>query len=162
MADQVEEAILNEARTEVIYADHKAGLMLATFGVGFGTVLRGLLTGEWSTTGLGWLGCLLFWMGFACAVAAVTCAGFAVWPRTHRTTDRTPIYYWRHVARYRTLVEYITALDERMPRRLDRTRHQTWEISRIVQRKYDLIRLAFLAAAIAVACFVLAPGAAGV
>ncbi|HEY8546327.1 MAG TPA: hypothetical protein VIL36_14805 [Acidimicrobiales bacterium] len=48
-------------------------------------------------------------------------------------------------------------LEGQSPEPVARTRHQTWEISRIVQRKYTLIRLSFLAAGVAMVCFVLVP-----
>lgn len=151
--ESVEQSILAEARNEVAYADQKASMVLAALGVGFGAALGGLFASDWSPDELPALGECAWWFGVLLAAASVFFASWAVWPRTHIDQHETAIYYWGHVARYKTLAELDEALASTTLNQDDRTRHQMWELCRIVRRKYELVRRAFISAGLAVLSF---------
>lgn len=148
----VEEAMLAEARIEVSYADHKAALVLASLGVGFGAVIGGLLAGDWKPADQG-DGEWAWWFGVCLAVASVALAAGAVWPRYPRRGDSEKIYFWGDVASLTSYDQLSKRLDEVPPLAGDRTRRQLWVLSSIVMTKYRLVRAAFVAAALAVVTF---------
>jgi hypothetical protein len=150
--------MLVEARTEVTYADHKASMLLAALGIGFGASLGGLLAGDWRPSDLG-SGQSLWWIGAGLAAVSVVAAAAAVWPR-YRTPRKPPqdIYFWGQAAAFDSFESFTRALDHRPPDTEVRTRHQLWELSRIVRRKYLLVRIAFLSAGGAVLVFAVSVG----
>jgi hypothetical protein len=153
---RTEQAILEEARTEVSYADHKASMVLAALGIGFGAVLGGLLAGDWSPSNLPGWGEVLWWTGAALATASVTSAATAVWPRYRPTRQEEPVAYWAHVARFSSYEELCRHLDRHPSPAADRTRRQMWEISLIVTKKYRYVRAAFVLAGSSILLFLLA------
>lgn len=151
--------MLAEARNEVGAADHKASMVLAVLGIGFGALLAGLIAREWSPHDLNMLGSIFWWAGASLAGLSVICAAGAVWPRftlPHKTTE---VFYWGHVATFNSQRELETALDKHPPRLDDRTRHQLFELSRIVARKYQCVRAAMVLSAIAAPLFLIAGAA---
>lgn len=150
--------MLAEARTEVSYADHKASMVLAALGIGFGAVVGGLLAGDWKPSDQG-RGEWLWWLGAATALAAVTCAAAAVWPRYSNRTD-PGVYYWGQVARLPSYEDMCKKLDDPSRDDSDRRRHQLWALSKIVMRKYRLLRWAFVLAGASVVVFGLSAAAA--
>jgi hypothetical protein len=148
----VEEAMLAEARAEVGYADQKASLLLAALGIGFGAIIGGLLAGSWKPSDQGG-GELAWWIGVCLAAASVGIAAGAVWPRYARRKVGSDVFYWGHVAALESFDEFTKALDANPPTSEERTGHQLWELSRIVARKYRLIRIAFVAAGCATVAF---------
>lgn len=152
----VELAMLTEARNEVGAADHKASMVLAVLGIGFGAVLAGLIARDWSPAELNPAGTVLWWTGALAAVSSVVAASSAVWPRFTLPPRSEVVFYWGHVATFRTLPELEDALDEHPPRLEDRTRHQLFELSRIVARKYSCVRIAMQLSAVAAPLFLLA------
>lgn len=129
--------MLAEARNEVGAADHKASMVLAVLGIGFGAVLGGLIARDWTPTDLNLAGSVLWWTGALTAAASVASAAAAVWPRFTLPPKSRDLFYWGHVATYQSLRELDNALDKHPPRLEDRTRHQLFELSRIVARKYS-------------------------
>lgn len=153
---EVELAMLAEARNEVGAADHKASMVLAVLGIGFGAVLGGLIARDWSPSELNVVGAVLWWAGALAAAASVVGAAAAVWPRFTLPPKSRDVFYWGHVATYRSLRELDEALDKHPPRLEDRTRHQLFELSRIVARKYSCVRAAMRLSAVAAPLFLLA------
>jgi hypothetical protein len=153
MSETSERAMLAEARTEVGYADHKASMVLAALGIGFGAILGGLLAGNWQPSDQG-RGEALWWIGTTLALGSLVVSASAVWPR-YRKSAQPPdnVFYWGHVAAFESFEELSAALDRSPPSLNDRTRHQLWELSVIVARKYMLLRCAFVLAAAAVVAF---------
>lgn len=144
--------MLTEARVEVSYADHKASMVLAALGIGFGTLIGGLLAGDWKPADQG-DGEVAWWIGLVLALAAVSCAAAAVWPRYPRKGQSVGVYFWGDVASMKSFDEFAKRLDKSPPSLGDRTRSQLWALSRIVATKYSLIRGAFVGAALAVLSF---------
>jgi Family of unknown function (DUF5706) len=149
----VEQIMLDEARIEVSYADHKASMVLAALGIGLGAVLGGVVAGDWKPADQDGLGEPVWWVGGALAVLSVVLAAGAVWPRYSRHRAGDGVYYWGDVAKFKSVDQLSQHLDVAAPAPGDRTRHQLWELSRIVSKKYALIRWAFIAIALAVAAF---------
>ncbi|MDE8647600.1 DUF5706 domain-containing protein [Rhodococcus qingshengii] len=139
---QSEQSMLAEARAEVAQADHKASLVLTVLGIGFGAILGGILAGSWKPDQYHAPGELIWWLGALAALASVLCAASAVWPRYSSHDASEGIFYWGHVATYDKHSEFVTALDNSPPADTDRTRHQLYRLSRIVARKYNLVRWA--------------------
>lgn len=153
---EVELAMLAEARNEVGAADHKASMVLAVLGIGFGAVLGGLIARDWTPGELNLTGELLWWTGALTAAASVVSAAAAVWPRFTLPPKSRDVFYWGHVATYQNLEELDTALDRHPPRLEDRTRHQLFELSRIVARKYTCVRAAMRLSMVAAPLFLFA------
>ncbi|MFD7856800.1 Pycsar system effector family protein [Streptomyces microflavus] len=135
--------LLADARDEVRQADAKASLLLAGAGVALGAVLSTSVTGRVYdrpvTDAVAWL----WWVGLCTAVAGVTLLGWAVCPRTRRTTE-APAYM---VSYFGDVVAHPKeALEDRLVRALRAPGasvvDQIYEVSRIAATKYALIRRA--------------------
>lgn len=147
------EVMLAEARAEVAVADHKASMVLTALGVGYGALLGGLLAGDWRPRVLtGWSE-VVWWIGAAGAVAAVVAASLAVWPRWDASDAERGISYWGHVATFSAFAEFSDAIGNGPVNPDERVKHQLWHLSRIVQRKYSLVRIAFQGAWLSGALF---------
>jgi hypothetical protein len=153
---QTEEAMLAEARAEVAQADHKATLVLSVLGIGFGAILGGVLAGSWKPSLYHAPGEGLWWVGAIAALASVVCSAIAVWPRYSTNDTGDGIFYWGHVATFSTFDKFSTALAQQPASNVDRTRHQLYRLSRIVRRKYRLVRAAMTLAGGAGLLFALA------
>lgn len=143
-----EQSMLEEARAEVALADHKASMVMTVLGVAFAAILGGLLAGDWKPSNYHAPGEGFWWMGAAVAVGAVASAASAVWPRYTVLDVSKGIFYWGHVATFKTLHDLCDALDDQPNRESDRTRHQLHKLSKIVQRKYNLVRAAMVLASV--------------
>lgn len=152
----VELAILAEARNEVGAADHKASMVLAVLGIGFGAVLGGLIARDWSPGDLNGFGRSTWTVGALLAGGSVFSAGSAVWPRFTVPAKTREVHYWGHVAALESSHELTEILDEQPPSLTDRTRHQMFELSHIVARKYAWVRTAMRLAAASVPFFLVA------
>lgn len=157
MSAEVERSILEEARTEVGYADHKASMVLAALGIGFGALLGGFLADDWQPAELDSWSEVSWWFGAVSSVAAVACAAAAVWPRYRKTRPVQTIHYWGDVAAFSSLADLETHLDATPPDLQTRVRYQMWELCRIVRTKYAFIRAALLLGGVAVVAFVCSP-----
>ncbi|WP_328832212.1 DUF5706 domain-containing protein [Streptomyces sp. NBC_00252] len=137
--------LLADARDEVRQADAKASLLLAGAGVALGAALSTALTGRVYARPVTDAAAWLWWAGLCAAVAGVTLLGWAVCPRTRRTTAATAHlvgYFGDVVARPKELLEDRLVWTLRTPGAslVD----QIYEVSRIAATKYDLIRRALL------------------
>jgi hypothetical protein len=151
----LERRMLDEARTEVGIADHKASMVLAAIGVAFGAVLGGLLANDWRPSKLEGFGKPLWWVAAVMVLSAVSAAGLAVWPRYSKASTSAGVHYWGHVVTFASEGELFDALDRQPPDDLARTRHQLWHMSRVVDRKYRCVRWALGLSAIASLLFLL-------
>ena len=152
----VELTILAEARNEVGAADHKASMVLAVLGIGFGALLAGLIAQDWTPTDLNMFGRITWGAGALLATGSVIAAGSAVWPRFTVPSTPSEIFYWGQVASFASQHELDVALDKNPPTLGGRTRHQLFELSRIVATKYRLVRLAMKLAGMSFPFFLLA------
>ncbi|WP_311209926.1 MULTISPECIES: Pycsar system effector family protein [unclassified Aeromicrobium] len=153
---EVELSILAEARNEVGAADHKASMVLAVLGIGFGALLAGLLARDWSPAELEPFGRVVWTVGALLAGGSVGAAACAVWPRFTVPPPSAHVYYWGHVAAFASRDDLDETLDAHPPTLPARTRHQLYELSRIVARKYHWVRVAMRLAGASVPFFLLA------
>lgn len=151
-----EAAMLAEARAEVVQADHKATFVLTGLGIAGGALLGGVIAGDWKPGNYHASGEAIWWIAVTTAAFAIIAAACAVWPRWSREDNNTPVFYWGHVARYKTVGDLAHALDNQSTTGDDRTRHQLHRLSRIVSLKYSLVRASFVLVAIATVLFVIA------
>ncbi|MFF3581784.1 Pycsar system effector family protein [Streptomyces mirabilis] len=135
-------ALLGRSREELNRADAKASLLLAASGVGLGVMLTAILSGDWTPFGIDNKFEWLWWSGIILAVTGVTCLGIAVFPRTRRSVaaNAAPVAYFRDVAVNKKedlegLIR-VTLGSPKVPI-LD----QLYEVSRVVNVKYELIRV---------------------
>ncbi|MCX6406795.1 MAG: DUF5706 domain-containing protein [Propionibacteriales bacterium] len=155
-AIEVELSILAEARNEVGAADHKASMVLAVLGIGFGALLAGLIARDWSPAELSVGGRAVWYVGALLAAGSVGAAALAVWPRFTVPPPSPQVYYWGHVAAFDSREALDASLDAQPPTLPARTRHQLYELSRIVARKYHWVRVAMRLAGASVPFFLLA------
>lgn len=158
LSGNIVQGMLAEARAEVGIADHKASMVLAALGIGFGAILGGVIAGDWDPTSLVGVGEGFWWAGATVAVLSIACAAAAVWPRYDKSDLSSGIYYWGHVASFKTLVAFKEAFKNSPPNEALRTEHQLWRLSRIVNKKYFFVRCAFVLAAGAVVLFAVGVG----
>jgi hypothetical protein len=129
-------------------------LLLAASGVVVGALLAGLLNGKWSPLELDNRIEWIWWVGVAAAASGIVSTAAAVYPRIHRSQvphPGAPTYYG-DVAGYKDIDSFRLAI-EQLSDPQKRLTDQTFLISRIVQKKYVLLRrgMRFFAFAI-VAC----------
>lgn len=140
---ELELRMLDEARGEVVTADHKASTILAAAGIGFAAVLGGLLSGDWRPSDYNSAGELIWWLAAFFTFGVVALNAAAVWPRFTTHDEHELVTYWGHVARYSKLDEFEAALEASPVDRV-RTRHQLWRLARIVRTKYCCVRWALI------------------
>lgn len=134
------EALLKDTREELGRADSKAATLMSASGVVVSVLLAGAIAGKWNPTELGhwqWL----WWPGAVAGAIGVVAFAAAVWPRAVHTEPKEALAYFGHAAQYEKVEDLETALDEKVssPKK-DRTTDQLLTVSKIVRRKYQLIR----------------------
>jgi MFS family permease len=126
-------------------------LLLAGAGVVVGALLAGLLGGRWTPFELDNRVEWIWWLGIASTAAGIFSIAAAVYPRIRRRDAPHPPIpsYFGDVAEYKDIQTFRQAV-EQAPSYRERLIDQTFVVSRIVQRKYVLLRrgLRFLLLAI--------------
>lgn len=153
---EFEATMLAEARAEVLHADHKATLVLTGLGVGGGALLAGVIAGDWQPSRYHAPGEAIWWFGVAASLLSVVFAAIAVWPRWNADDVANGVFYWGHVATFDSEAQLASALGRQSKTHIERDRHQLFQLSRIVARKYRWVRRAMSSAAIAGCVFGLA------
>lgn len=133
--------LLREAREELTRADSKAALLLAAAGVAVGALLAGLLGGKWSPLNLDNRVEWIWWLGVACVASGIFSIAAAVYPRIHprRADINSAPSYYGDVAAFENIAQFRQAI-EKVPSARERLIDQTFQVSRIAQRKYLLLR----------------------
>jgi len=150
------EVLLRESREELIRADGKASILLASAGIIIGAVVAAILADEWNPSDLTCVRALLWWTGVVLALGGVACLGYAVYPQTKRR-KKTPhlIAYYGDVMRFDHDEDLVLALDRTASDPDARSLDQVRVISGIVATKYRCIRYALVGFAFAAAILVL-------
>ena len=153
---QLAEGLLKDAREELGRADGKATTLMSASGVIIGVLLAGAIAGRWNPTDLG-LWQLLWWPGTAVGLAGVVAFAAAVWPRISHEKPKDEVAYFGHVVQYEKVEDFEAALNRAAssPSK-DRTVDQLFVISKIVQKKYQLIQLGMKLLGVALVLCVLA------
>jgi hypothetical protein len=135
-------SLLEATREELVRADTKASLLFAASGVAIGALLNGLLGGKWAPSNLDNRVEWMWWLGVVSAASALTCLAIAIYPRTWRAEVRPKLvaYYGDVVHFSRTELEVALAATSRHIK--SALVDQVYQVSKIVRRKYRLIRVA--------------------
>lgn len=133
--------LLTETREELTRADNKASLLLAAVGVVVGALIGGFVSSKWTPLNLNGAVQWLWWFGVASAATGVFSIAAAVYPRIyqHGTPHPGVPAYYGHVASYRDIGQFRRALKD-LPSAQERLVNQIFVLSRIVRRKYALLR----------------------
>ncbi len=134
--------ILLEAREELDRADQKASILLAAVGVTVGAILAGLIPARWSPHTLGWPLEAVWWVGLAFVVGGVASLILAIFPRLGVSSKPEAMFSYGDACRMETPAAVRECLIKTAEHELDRTVDQVFVVSRIVRRKYLLIRVA--------------------
>jgi hypothetical protein len=94
-------------------------------------------------------------LGAVLALCSVGTAAYSLWPRYRRNRRPAEVYYWGHVAGFENIQDFVASLETSTVTGIERVQHQLWHVSRVVHRKYTLIRVALLLAGAASVIFVL-------
>lgn len=137
--------LLANTREELVRADAKAALLLATGGIAGSALLNGLLGGRWTpfqlVNSVEWL----WWIGLLSAVGAVLSLACGVYPRTRGKGIRPELasYYGDVVgiSRDQLLFGIVQVNDHIDSALVD----QIYQIAHIVERKYKCMRVAIWA-----------------
>lgn len=132
--------LLVETREELARADAKASLLFSAFGLISSAVGAILIADDWSPFQLKNSVEWMWWAGAAASVFALLLLAFAVIPRIKHATHKERLYFFGHVAEYKTCDGFKKAFSEKAPDLYERTLDQVWVISRIAKRKYTLTR----------------------
>ncbi len=145
--------LLAEAREEVGRADSKVSILLAAAGVA-GSVLAGASVAEGaSLTHLPLWAEILGALGLGSYVLGTSALGLALLPRTRHHSAPDKLYFFGHVATYRTPETLAPALERAAECSEHRTIDQLWHVSRIIVRKYQLLRAGMVLLAIGLLLF---------
>ena len=134
--------LLHEAREELARADNKIAIILASVGIIVGAVVATILSGEWAPYDLPmWLG-VLWWAGSMAFLFSVFALGFALYPRVNRSAHKPRfVGYFGDVQALVKAGGLTEALDNTNEASDGRDIDQLIQISSIVARKYQLLRL---------------------
>lgn len=137
--------LLAEAREELNRADTKAQVLLGIVGLGLGATAGGLFAGDWSPFSLPNEVEWLWWLGATGSLLALVCLAGAVYPRTTRRgrNKSETVTYFGDILQFGTVEAASKALMESCTLDLARVSDQLLQVSRIVDRKYRLIRRGF-------------------
>jgi hypothetical protein len=146
--------LLAETREELNRADNKASILLATSGIGISAMLAAVFAGSWHPLSLAVPYRSIWLVGAAFAGGGIVSLCAAVYPRV-KNTNSTSASYFGDIAT-KTVDELRTALNATAENGEERTLNQLHVLSRIVARKYRLIRVGLLSFGTAAALCVFA------
>ena len=132
--------LLVEAREELGRADSKVSILLAAAGVAASVLAGASVAKGASFTHLPLWAEILGAVGFGSYVLGTSALGLALLPRTKHHSAPAEPYFFGHVATYRTPDTLAPALKRAAECAERRTIDQLWHVSRIVVRKYQLLR----------------------
>ena len=137
--------LLNETREELDRADRKAQILFAASGVGVSVVVAGIVAGDWSPLQLSAWALVAWGTGAGLVAIGLFVLGISIFPRIVHHDPGGKVAYFGHAASYPNIEALRAALEAAAAQPDDRTLDQLWIVSRIVVRKYRLIRWALVA-----------------
>lgn len=137
--------LLDDTREELTRADSKAALLLAAAGVIVGALIAGLLNGRWTPSELDNRVEWVWWVGVAAAASGILSIAAAIYPRIRRRGAPRPGVptYYGDIAAYENIDSFRLAI-EGTSNSQKRLIDQVYVVSKIVQRKYVLLRRGLL------------------
>ena len=145
MTEYVQE-MLREAREELVRADAKASLVLASSGVALGALMAGLLAGSWGPSDLGNSIEWLWWLGAVAGGYGLYRLAKSVYPQTDRKGEAPTVlaYYGDINKETGDLATLKQRLAESSAQASDRHVDQLRQVSKIVGEKYAGIKTGLL------------------
>lgn len=134
--------LLHETREELDRADRKAQILFAAAGVAVSVVLAGITAGDWTPLRLTPWALLTWSVGAGLVIVGLILLGVSIFPRIVHHDRERKVAYFGHVASYPSVDAVRAAMKTTAEQPDDRTLDQLWVVSRIVVRKYRLIRWA--------------------
>ncbi|MEU6791915.1 Pycsar system effector family protein [Nonomuraea wenchangensis] len=143
--------LLTETREELARADNKASILLGITGLVGGVLLSSTLAADWSPSRLGFAAQVVWWVSTVAGFTAVALLVSAVIPVTKRPSgpSEEPMYFG-DVVHFSSNEQLVAALKSAAVSSSTRVVDQLMTVSRIVSKKYRLIRSAAIAIGI---CF---------
>jgi hypothetical protein len=127
-----------ETREELIRVDGKIGVLLRAFLVAVAVVAAGIIAGNWRPSNLDFSDQIVWWCGVALVVVALIRLVAALVPRTlHSKPPQGVPRYYADIASLSSADDLIAILDNASESA--RIADQTYELSKIVVRKYRTI-----------------------
>jgi hypothetical protein len=143
-AKHVAKDLLDRARAETTQAENKAAILLAGVLAAVGGITAAIGGGKWAVVRQPWYVATPFWAAAAATAAALTCLASVIYPRGRaRQGGRlTRVAYFGDVVALDSPAELHSLLSQPDVQLSDIWIEQVWQMSRIVSRKYRLIRWA--------------------
>ena len=135
--------MLAETREEVVRAESKASLLLASSGVVVAVLLAGVIAGDVSPWGHGVVVAVLSTISALLVLAGLFAVGYAVYPRVGSPQLGRARYY-AEVAQFSSDAELRQVLEGEAEDLAGRDVQQARALSRLVSGKYRCIRVSML------------------
>jgi MFS family permease len=149
---QIRAEVLNtETREEIIRADGKATTLMSVLGLILGALLAGAVAGSFSPQPLHDSVEWIFWIGVSFAFAAEAALCSAVWPRLYALRPKENLRFFGHVAQFESTESLHLAL-QNVDSNYDRLVDQVYALSKIIVRKYQLVRSALFLLSLSISC----------
>lgn len=133
------QALHSEVREELVRVDTKIGVLIRAFLVTASVVMAGAVAGDWNpATALQGLGEIVWWVGAAIVGVALGMLLNALSPITTHSEVRTELpRYFGDVRRFASRSDFRSALENADEEsNIERLADQTFELSKLVSRKY--------------------------
>jgi hypothetical protein len=148
--------LLNETREDLGRADAKVSVLLSSAGIISSIIVGAIAAGHWRPTQLALWVQVIWWLGVTVASAGIVALASALAPRVRHPDAKAALHYFGHAAQFDSFREFLDTLDEISGERAVRTASQLWLVSRILVRKYKLIRFALVSFGVAAVMLVAA------
>ncbi len=144
--------LATENREELSRIDTKSSILLGAATVAAGSIVGGILAGQWSPFRLHAQIAWLWWLGVAVATVGYTALLVAVYPMMRRTAGQDQLTYFGHIARVPRTAEVRRLIERMATDPLERSVEQTLILARLIRIKYALIRLGVLSGVVGAGC----------
>ena len=143
-AKQVAKDLLDRARAETTQAENKAAILLAGVLAVVGGISAAIGGGKWAVVRQPWYVATPFWAAAAATAAALTCLASVIYPRgrARKSGRLTEVAYFGDVVALDSPAELHSLLSQPDVQLSGIWIDQVWQMSRIVSRKYRLVRWA--------------------
>jgi hypothetical protein len=136
--------LLAETREDLGRADTKVSVLLSTAGIIASIVTGAIAAGHWRPTQLALWAQVIWWCGVGVASVGIVALASAIAPRIRHPEDKSALRYFAHAAQFESLEDLMDALKAVDDQTGSLTGSQLWLLSKILVRKYVLIRFALI------------------
>lgn len=143
-------ALLIETRDEITRADNKASILLGLTAVIGSVLVAGMMAGDWTPSGLEVWPKVLWWCGVGAGACAVLFASLCVYPRFIQPNHDGAPRYFGDIAQLDDEHALRVSLNRGPEQDDKRIVNQLLIASRIVVRKYRLLRFSLASLGVAI------------